>query len=209
MKIRSALSIAWTTLFVAVGAAAVPYEGELTSSVPRSGTVGGFSWLLDIGTEVDFWRIHADAGQFINIAVTRETDGLIPAFTLYLGTTDADPAAFRHQESWGGLTFLLLEPVVPAAAGDPIVLNYQVAATGAYTLAVGGLFSTSPGQGNYDVCAKVLAVHTGHDSVDSPCDLIPNPMPDPPTMLLLVAALLSAAAIRLHTLRMVARARSR
>src|SRR3954468_7225745 len=91
----------------------ITYEGSLTSSVPVTGSVGGFSYFLEEAESVDFWRFSAVAGQTLNIAGIRLDQALDPALSLYFGLTFADRSLFLNDASWGGLVFL-------AAADDEV-----------------------------------------------------------------------------------------
>ena len=135
---------------VAASAAPVAYEGVLVPSVPVTGSVGGFSWFLETGASVDFWRFAGVAGQTVTFDVGRLNGNLDPALSFYSGITSADTSAFRSGSSWGGLTFIgSLDDERPAAltpgpGGDPFG-SFVLPTTGNYTLAIGGFASTDAG----------------------------------------------------------------
>ena len=57
MKIKCSMAIALlASLLFASGAHALSYQGTLTTVAPVTGTVGGFGWVDDEGSEVDFGK---------------------------------------------------------------------------------------------------------------------------------------------------------
>jgi len=129
--------------------------GTLTLGAPVTGSVGGFSYFLDDGPNVDFWRILLNAGQSYSIRGTRLNNNLDPAFDLYFGVTTADVSQFVDQTSWGGLTLVASaddEVANPGPGGDPL-LTFVAPSTGLYTVAIGGFGSTDAGQYPYSLAA--------------------------------------------------------
>ena len=143
-------------------AAAVVYEGVLVPSAPVTGSVGGFSWFLDDGSGVDYWRFSGTAGQTVTFDVNRLNGNLDPALSLYSGITSADTSLFSASGNWGGLTFLgSLDDehaafVTPGPGGDPFG-SFVLASTGNYTVAVGGFNSTDAGAYPYRLTMSLAA----------------------------------------------------
>ena len=144
MNMRKSILLSALVL-ASAGAVAVPvaYEGVLVPAVPGTGQVGGFSWFLDNGAGVDYWRFAGVAGQTVSFAVDRLNGNLDPALSFYAGITTADTSQFSASSSWGGLTFIgSLDDekaafVTPGPAGDPLG-SFVLASTGNYTVVVGG-----------------------------------------------------------------------
>ena len=90
-----------------------------------TGSVGGFSWFLETGAQVDFWRFSAVAGQTMTLDVNRLNGNLDPGLSLYSGMTTADTSLFSASGNWGGLTFIgSLDDehpafLTPGPGGDP------------------------------------------------------------------------------------------
>ena len=162
MKIKCSMAIALlASLLFASGAHALSYQGTLTTVAPVTGTVGGFGWVDDEGSEVDFWQFTAVAGNVLNISATRLVEALDPAFTLYFGTSTASDSAFVHNASFGGLTFLAIandEIANPGPFGDPLLSLFRVPFTGSYTLAVGGDGSENFGPYGYSLRLQAVPV---------------------------------------------------
>jgi hypothetical protein len=141
---------------VAVNAAPIVYEGVLVPGVADTGTVGGFSWFLETGAQVDFWRFSAVAGQTITLDVNRLNGNLDPGLSLYSGMTTADTSLFSASGNWGGLTFIgSLDDehpafLTPGPGGDPFG-SFVLPGTGNYTVAIGGSTSTDAGSYPYRV----------------------------------------------------------
>jgi len=155
MNIRNILAgAAFTAATVVASAAPVAYEGVLVPSVPVTGSVGGFSYFLETGASVDFWRFAGVAGQTVTFDVARLNGNLDPAMSFYSGTTTADTSLFRSSADWGGLTFLgsLDDEHPPALSpgpdGDPFG-SFVLPGTGNYTVAIGGSDSTDAGSYPY------------------------------------------------------------
>lgn len=143
-------------------AASVVYEGVLVPSVAATGNVGGFSWFLENGSGVDYWRFAGTAGQTLTLSVDRLNGNLDPALSFYSGTTSADTSLFAAQGNWGGLTFLgSLDDehapfLSPGPSGDPFG-TFVLASTGNYTVAVGGANSTDAGSYAYRITMNLTA----------------------------------------------------
>lgn len=157
MKLKTLFAIAVLAAMGSTGARAAPvaYEGTLTLGAAVTGSVGGFSYFLDDGPNVDFWRILLNAGQSYSIRGTRLNNNLDPAFDLYFGVTTADTSEFIDQTSWGGLTLIASaddEVANPGPGGDPL-LTFVAPSTGLYTVAIGGFNSTDAGQYPYSLAA--------------------------------------------------------
>ncbi len=161
---RTTRWLAAAALAVAVGGAAASpttYEGTLAPYGQYTGSVGGFSWFLNEGAGVDFWRFSGTVGQTVTIGVSRLNGNLDPGLSLYFGTTAADNGLFDDGADWGGLTFLgSLDDERPAAlrpgpGGDPFG-RFTLTATGLYTIAVGGSDSTDGGQYPYRLGISVV-----------------------------------------------------
>lgn len=154
------------------GATAAPlvYDGVLVPSVAATGSVGGFSWFLDQGAGVDYWRFAGTAGQTVTFAVDRLNGNLDPALSLYSGTTSADTASFASQASWGGLAYLgSLDDerpafLTPGLGGDPFG-SFVLATTGNYTVAVGGAGSTDAGAYPYRITMSLAVAPIPEPSV--------------------------------------------
>lgn len=156
--------------FLAHGAP-IRYEGMITPPITTvTGTVGGFDFIRQVASGVDFWSFMGRGGNTVSIRGTRLDAALDPALDLYFGTTSADDSLFRTGQSWGGLQFLAsaddeIESLV-GPFGDPF-LTFVLPFTGLYTIAFGG--AGSDGEGPYPYSLQVLVV------------------PEPTTILLLVA----------------------
>ena len=157
MNIRSILAgTALTAATIAAGAAPVAYEGVLVPSVPDTGSVGGFSWFLETGPLVDFWRFSGVAGQTVTFDVSRLNGNLDPALSFYSGITSADTSLFKASSSWGGLTFIgslddeHSPALTPGPGGDPFG-SFVLPTSGNYTIAIGGFDSTDAGSYPYRV----------------------------------------------------------
>jgi hypothetical protein len=166
MKMRNVLvGTVLTAATVVASAVPVAYKGVLVSSISDTGSVGGFSWFLETGGSVDFWRFAGAAGQTVTLNVSRLNGNLDPALSLYSGITSADTSLFSASGNWGGLTFLgSLDDEKPAALtpgpnGDPFG-SFVLPSTGNYTVAIGGSESTDAGSYPYRVTltAAVAAV---------------------------------------------------
>jgi len=141
MKFLARAVIAALTLVAAVAAqsAVIHYEGTITSAAPTvTGSVGGFGFIRQVASDVDFWSFAGIAGSRVSIRGTRLDSGLDPAFDLYFGTTTADESLFRIGQSWGGLQFLASadDEVDPPAGpfGDPLLSLFTLPSTGTYTI---------------------------------------------------------------------------
>lgn len=151
-------------VLASAGAVAVPvaYEGVLVPAVPATGQVGGFSWFLDNGSGVDYWRFAGVAGQTVSFAVDRLNGNLDPALSFYSGTTSADMSQFSANGNWGGLTFIgSLDDerppfMTPGLGGDPSG-SFALASSGNYTVVVGGSNSTDAGPYPYRLTVMLAA----------------------------------------------------
>jgi hypothetical protein len=161
MRLKSIVMSAALATITSVSAQAAPitYEGTLTFDVPVTGSVTGTGWETETATGVDFWRFNGIAGLAVSILGTRLNPNLDPVFTLYFGTTTADASQFIHDADWGGLRYLhIADDEVPVAAGpggDPLLANYMLPFTGAYTIAIGGFNSIGEGPYSYRLLAIV------------------------------------------------------
>ncbi|MEO7338894.1 MAG: PEP-CTERM sorting domain-containing protein [Caldimonas sp.] len=146
----------------AAGAVPIAYQGVLAPSVAVTGTVGGFSWFLDEGAGVDFWRFSGSAGQTVTFSVDRLNANLDPALSLYAGTTGADTSQFVSGASWGGLSYIgslddeRVAFLTPGLGGDPFG-SFVLGQTGLYTVVVGGSGSTDAGEYPYRLTLSVAA----------------------------------------------------
>ena len=143
-----------------VQAAPVTYEGTLTAGAPVTGSVGGFSWFLEQGAGVDFWRFSGNAGSQVTLQGLRLNANLDLALSLYAGTTTADTSLFRATSSWSGLTFLASaddEIARPSRNGDPLLANFTLPSTGTFTVAIGGALSSDAGQYPYQLTLNPAA----------------------------------------------------
>jgi len=171
MNMRKSILVAALVL-ASAGAEAVPvaYEGVLVPAVPASGQVAGFSWFLDNGAGVDYWRFAGVAGQTVSFAVDRLNGNLDPALSFYAGITAADTSLFSAGSSWGGLTFIgSLDDekaafLTPGPAGDPLG-SFVLASTGNYTVVVGGANSTDAGSYAYRLTMTTAAAPIPEPSV--------------------------------------------
>jgi hypothetical protein len=157
MNVRNILvGTALTAATVIAGAAPVAYEGVLVPSVPDTGSVGGFSWFLETGSLVDFWRFAGVAGETVTLDVSRLNGNLDPALSFYSGVTSADTSLFSASGNWGGLTFIgslddeHAAALTPGPGGDPFG-SFVLPSTGSYTVAIGGSNSTDAGSYPYRV----------------------------------------------------------
>jgi len=164
MRLRQALLGLFCAALLPVFAHAAPvaYSGTLVSNVGANGSAGGFSWFLDQGAGVSFWQFSASANDLVTLRVDRLNGNFDPALSLYRGTTSADTAAFNSTGNWGGLTFLAsLDDEAPAFMtpgpnGDPFG-TFTIAASGVYTVAVGGSLSTDAGAYPFRVTMSEVA----------------------------------------------------
>ena len=163
MRIRTLLtSAALAAACATAWSAPVAYEGVLVPALPVSGSVGGFSWFLSEGSQVDYWHFNGTAGQTVTFTVNRLNGNLDPALSFYSGSTSADTSAFVAGANWGGLTFLASlddeHPafVTPGPGGDPFG-SFVLPSTGAYTVVVGGSDSTDAGAYPYRLSVAVAA----------------------------------------------------
>jgi Bacterial pre-peptidase C-terminal domain/PEP-CTERM motif len=157
MSMRNILAgTAMAAATVAASAAPIAYEGVLVPGVADTGSVGGFSWFLESGSQVDFWRFSGVAGQTVTLDVNRLNGNLDPGLSLYSGITSADTSLFSASGNWGGLTFLgSLDDehapfLTPGPGGDPFG-SFVLPTTGNYTVAIGGSTSTDAGSYPYRV----------------------------------------------------------
>lgn len=147
---------------VVVNAAPIAYEGVLVPGVPDTGSVGGFSWFLETGAQVDFWRFSGVAGEVVTLSVNRLNGNLDPALSLYSGITSADTSLFSASGNWGGLTFIgSLDDehpafLTPGPGGDPFG-TFVLSSSGNYTVAIGGSTSTDAGSYPYRVTLTAVA----------------------------------------------------
>ncbi|MCP5283286.1 MAG: PEP-CTERM sorting domain-containing protein [Burkholderiaceae bacterium] len=162
MKISSvsgALALMFATA-ASVQAAEVVYAGDLSPPAVQTGSAGGFSWFMDDGDGVEFWRLFATAGSTITLQVDRLEAGFDPALSIYSGLTSADTADFLSYGDWGGLSFIdYFDDENPASiptgpAGDPFG-SFVAPVTGFYTVAVGGSLSEEGGLYGYQITASV------------------------------------------------------
>lgn len=163
MKHAARMVVGGLTLMAATWAqsAAIHYEGAITPPVTTvTGSVGGFGYVREVASDVDFWSFAGIAGQQVSIQGTRLDAGLDPTLDLYFGVTTADDALFRPGQTWGGLQFLATsdDVVDPASGpfGDPLLSFFRLPTTGNYTVAIGG--SGSDAEGPYGYRLSVLAV---------------------------------------------------
>jgi hypothetical protein len=162
MKLIASTAIAALTLVAATAAqsAVIRYEGLITSEAPTvTNSVGGFGFIRQVASDVDFWTFAGIAGSRVSIRGTRLDPGLDPALDVYFGTTTADESLFRAGQSWGGLQYLASadDEVQPPTGpfGDPFLSSFTLPSTGTYTLAIGG--AGSEGEGPYRYSLSVLA----------------------------------------------------
>lgn len=138
-------------------AAEVVYAGDLTPAA-QTGSAGGYSWFLDDGAGVEFWRLFASAGSAITLRVDRLEAGFDPALSIYSGLTTADTSEFLSYGDWGGLSYIdYLDDenpafVAPGPAGDPYG-SFVAPVTGFYTVVVGGSLSMDNGPYAYSISA--------------------------------------------------------
>ena len=135
-------------------AAPIQYEGTLSSGQTVTGSVGGFGWVDDDASNVDFWSFTSIAGTRISIAGTRLDTPLDLALSLFQGTTTADASLFTHNANFGGLVLLAIgddQVEVPGPFGDPRVTGFLVPLTAAYTIAIGGNLSDAAGPFRYSL----------------------------------------------------------
>src|SRR5579862_4006183 len=165
MKLKTWLAIVALALLGSAGVRATPivYSGTLALGLPVTGSTTGFSYFLDEGANVNFWRVFLTAGEVIGISATRLNQNLNPAFDFYSGITSADTSAFVDGTSWGGMTLLAsLMDNVPAPSpgtgpgGDPLLSRFIVPSTGVYTVAVGGFLSSDDGSYPYRLEAAIV-----------------------------------------------------
>ncbi|MEO6745677.1 MAG: PEP-CTERM sorting domain-containing protein [Caldimonas sp.] len=167
---KSILASALVLASAWAGAVPVAYEGVLVPSVAATGQVGGFSWFLDNGSGVDYWRFAGVAGQTVSFAVDRLNGNLDPGLSFYAGITSADTSLFSAGSSWGGLTFIgSLDDekaafLTPGPAGDPLG-SFVLASTGNYTVVVGGANSTDAGSYAYRLTMTTAAAPIPEPSV--------------------------------------------
>lgn len=171
MNSRKALAAAAIVLSAAgAHAASVVYDGVLVPSVAATGSVGGFSWFLESGAGVDYWRFAGTGGQIVTLSVDRLSGNLDPALSFYSGTTSADTSLFAAQANWGGLTFLgSLDDehaafLSPGPGGDPFG-SFVLPGTGNYTVVVGGANSTDAGAYPYRITMNLAAAPIPEPSV--------------------------------------------
>jgi hypothetical protein len=162
MKFTARAVIAVLTLVGAAAAqsAVIRYEGVITSAAPTvTSSVGGFGFVRQVASDVDFWSFAGIAGGRVSIRGTRLDSGLDPALDLYFGTTTADESLFRTGQSWGGLQFLASADdeveSLTGPFGDPLLTSFTLPSTGTYTIAIGG--AGSEGEGPYRYSLSVLA----------------------------------------------------
>lgn len=142
-------------------AAAVPYEGTLVSGVPVTGSIGGFSYFLDQGANVDYWRFSANGGNTVTLTGRRLNGNLDPVIGLWFGTTTADTSTFVSEADWGGLRFVgslddeRPPSVTPGPNGDPFG-SFVLPFTGLYTVVIGGGLSTDGGAYPYSLTIAVV-----------------------------------------------------
>jgi hypothetical protein len=125
----------------------VTYQPMLVSGLPAIGSAGGLSWFLDDGANISFWSFQANAGDVVTLKVDRLNANFDPGLSVYMGTTTADTSLFDSANNWGGMTFIgSLDDenppyLTPGPGGDPYG-SFTIAASGIYTVAVGGSLST-------------------------------------------------------------------
>ena len=151
-------------------ASAVVYEGVLVPSTAATGSVGGFSWFLNQGSGVDYWRFSGTAGQTVTFNVNRLNGNLDPALSFYSGITSADTSLFNASSNWGGLTFIgSLDDehppfLTPGPDGDPFG-SFVLGSSGNYTVVVGGGNSTDGGTYPYRLTMTVATAPIPEPSV--------------------------------------------
>ena len=143
--------------------ALITYEGTITPSATVGGSIGGFGWVREDATDVDFWRFMGIAGNSVTIRGTRLNVALDPALDLYFGTTTADDSLFRTGQSWGGMQFLVSaddEVDAPPGGpfGDPLISFLRLPFTGNYTIAIGGAGSVGEGPYAYSLSVQVVPI---------------------------------------------------
>ena len=158
---RTAISALALIAAGAAQSAVIRYEGVITPPLTTvTSTVGGFGFIRQVASDVDFWSFAGVAGSQVSIRGTRLDAGLDPALDLYFGTTTADDSLFRTGQSWGGLQFLAAsdDVVDPPSGpfGDPLLGFFTLPTTGVYTIAIGG--AGSDGEGPYRYSLSVQAV---------------------------------------------------
>lgn len=133
-KLKQLALTALLALPLAAGATPLSYEGTITVGSTVSGSVTQTGWALDNAADTDFWRIFINAGQQLTITGL-PVSALDLGFSLYAGDTGTEEA-FDHQLDFDGLEWLDLVDL----NGDGIAesATYLFAATGWYTIAVGG-----------------------------------------------------------------------
>jgi hypothetical protein len=147
---------------LAAQAAPVVYTGNLISGIALSGSAGGFSMFLNEGDGVNYWSFQGNAGDTVTLEVDRLNANFDPALSFYAGTTTADTSAFDSAASWGGLTYIgSLDDENPAHLqpgpnGDPYG-SFKLAATGSYTVIVGGSLSSDAGTYPYQITMTEVA----------------------------------------------------
>lgn len=152
-------ALAWVSPWAR--AAPITYEGMLVSDTTVSGSVSGFGWDTETATEVDFWRFTGLAGERATIQALRGNPALDPVFTLYFGTTTSDTSLFVNDADWGGLVFLTIaDDEIPNAGtgGDPLLSQFRLPFSGAYTIAIGGFSSEAAGPYAYQMSLTVAPI---------------------------------------------------
>ena len=164
MRVRNALlgMLLATLLPALTHAAPVAYSGTLVSGISGTGSAGGFSWFLDQGSGVGFWQFSATGSDVVTLRVDRLNGNFDPALSFYRGVTSADTSLFNSTGNWGGLTFIgSLDDersafLTPGPNGDPFGM-FTIAASGLYTVAVGGGLSTDAGAYPYRITMTNVA----------------------------------------------------
>src|SRR4051794_31314926 len=128
MRYLSKAVVAALTLLAASIAQSVPirYEGAIAPPATTvTGSVGGFGYVRQVASDVDFWSFAGNAGDTVSIQGLRVDAALDPTLDLYFGITTADDSLFRTGQAWGGLQFLATSDDVidpPAGPfGDPFL----------------------------------------------------------------------------------------
>ncbi len=156
----------------------ITYEGQLCPDEVNTGdaVLGGYSDLAN----ADFWSFYGNAGDVVNISVSRVNCNMDPAFILYDGYGDTD-----------SLTLLTgaddndppaCEPGC-SSFGDPSISGFVLPSTGYYTVAVWDFLSGACATGTMDysivASGSGIVCDTDGDGCNDDVDPHPNSNEDP------------------------------
>jgi hypothetical protein len=133
----------------------------------------------------DYYTFSGYAGDVISIQVNRLTDEMDPSFSLFFGTSTSTVGLSSSFSSNPDLTFLEgrdddIDHL--SCFGEPLLENYVLPSTGAYTLAIHDFLSCGPAPYDYEILVSGIDSANCDTTSDSDGDGIEDTSDNCPTI---------------------------